>query len=423
MNLEPAAKTKPATLWRHRDFLKLWVGESISVFGSQFTGIALPIIATDLGATTLQFGILNALGTAPFLMFGLIVGVWVDRWPRKPILIVGDVGRGFIVLGIAFLFTAKILGFIHLYVAAFFTGTLTVFFDVAYQSYVPSLVTSDQLVDANGKLETTRAASQVAGPGIGAILVSVFTAAVAMILDALTFFVSVAALLTIRRKEVPPEKKRTPMIADVREGLGVVFGDRRLRAIAGCTATSNFFFSALGAAFIPFLFVTLGYNTKTSLGAVLGLTAALGSIGALVGAVVAGKIGKRIGVGNAIILGSVMFVLSPGLFVLAAQPYAVVLLTLGQFTALFGALVYNVNQVSFRQAITPNRLQGRMNATMRFLVWGTLPLGALTGGFLGTIVGIRETLAFALAGASTAVFWILLSPVPAVKTIPAPVKE
>ncbi|TLZ48619.1 MAG: MFS transporter [Methanobacteriota archaeon] len=412
------ADESPPTLWRHRDFVKLWIGQSISVFGSQFTGIALPIVALQLGANAVQFGILNALETVPFLLFGLFVGVWVDRWPRRPILIVGDLGRGLIVIAIALLFLAGSLRLVHLFLAGFLTGVLTVFFDVAYQAYVPSLVEPEQLVDANGKLETTRAASQVAGPGIGGVIVSLLSAAAAMILDGATFFVSGAFLVAIRGKEHPPEKKRASMIADVREGLGVVFGDPRLRAIAGCTATSNFFNSALSAVLVLFMAVDLGYS-PTILAGVLGLVFSLGSIGALVGAVVAGRTAKRIGVGNAIVAGAVLFSLSIGFIAVAFQPYAIPMLIAGNFLTLVGALIYNVNQVSLRQAITPNRLQGRMNATMRFLVWGTLPLGAITGGILGTVIGLRATLLFALAGGSTAVFWLLASPVPALRTIPA----
>ena len=410
---------KPASLWRHRDFLKLWTGESISVFGSQFTGIALPVIALQLGATTIEFGILNALGTAPFLLFGLFVGVWVDRWARKPILIAGDVGRGIIVAAIAALFLSGLLGFVQLYVASFLMGTLTVFFDVAYQAYVPSLVATDQLVDANAKLETTRAAAQVAGPGIGGVIVAVLRPAAAMILDAVTFFVSRAFLVSIRKREVPPEKRRTSMVADVREGTAVVFGDRHLRGIAGCTATSNFFASAGGAVFVLFLAVDLGYS-GASVGGVLGLVFSVASVGGLVGAAIAGRVAKRVGVGNAIVLGAALFVLGPGLTVLAVQPYAIPMLIAGFFVTILAALVYNVNQVSFRQAITPNRLQGRMNATMRFLVWGTLPLGAIFGGVLGAVIGLRETLAVALVGGSTAVFFLLASPVLSVKEMPKP---
>lgn len=410
-------ESEAAPLWRHRDFVKLWTGQSISVFGSQFTGIAFPVIALLLGATAIEFGILNALGTAPFLLFGLFVGVWVDRWARRPILIAGDLGRGVIVASIAVLLLSGNLGFVHLYVAAFLTGTLTVFFDVAYQAYLPSLVAPEQLVDANGKLEMTRAAAGVAGPGIGGVIVSVLRPAAAMVLDAASFFVSGAFLLAIRKKEVASPKGRTSMVADVREGVSVVFGDARLRGIAGCTATSNFFASAGGAVFVLFLVVDLGYP-ESVIGGVLGLVFSVASVGGLVGAAIAGRLARRLGVGNAIVLGASLFVLAPGLTVLAVQPYAVPMLMAGFFVGILAALVYNVNQVSFRQAITPNRLQGRMNATMRFLVWGTLPLGAIFGGVLGAVVGLRETLAISLVGGSTAVFWILASPVPSIREMP-----
>ena len=376
-------------------------------------------MALRLGATSVEFGILNALGTAPFLLIGLFVGVWVDRWPRRPILIIGDIGRGLIVAAIAVLFLLGSLNLLVLYMTSFLTGVLTVFFDVAYQAYVPSLVETPQLVDANSKLETTRAASQVAGPGLGAILVSFFTVAGAMVADAATFFVSGAFLVAIRKKEAPVPTGKRSMLADVREGLGTVFGDARLRGIAGCTATSNFFTSASFAVFVVFLAVDMGYRDEASLAGVLGLTAAIGSVGALLGAVASGRIAKRIGLGNAIVLGACVFVLGFGLLVLSVQPYAIPLIAASQFLVLFGALVYNVNQVSLRQALTPNRLQGRMNATMRFLVWGTLPIGAITGGILGVTIGLRETIAVSFVGGSAAIFFLLAAPILAIRAIPA----
>jgi len=420
----PATPEPAASLWRHRDFLKLWAGQTISVFGSQFTGVALPIVAVlALAATPAQMGLLNAFGTLPFLLFGLIVGVWIDRWPRRPVLILGDVGRGVVVLGIAALAVLGLLRMEYLYLTAFATGVLSVFFDVAYQAYIPSLVGRTQLVDANGKMEASRAASQVAGPSVGGVVIQVLSAPFAMVFDALTFFASGGFLAAIRKKEPPPgELGRSSMWREAREGLGTVFGDDRLRAIAGCTATANLFGSAFFALYVLFILdappVGLGVSP-----AALGLVFGLGSLGALVGALVAGRLARRFGVGRVIVAGAAGFGLGAVPIVFATPPLAVPLLIGAQWMFGISTLVYNINQVSLRQAVTPHRLQGRMNATMRFLVWGTLPIGAILGGVLGEAIGLRTAMGLAAVGAELSVLWILFSPVRSVREMPAVVAD
>ncbi len=407
---------KPDTLWRHRDFLKLWSGQTISVFGSQFTHLAVPLIAAMiLKASPAQMGVLSAVVTAPFLLIGLFAGAWVDRWRRRPILIAGDVGRALVLLVIPAAHLAGVLDMALLYAVGFLTGAMTVFFDVAYQAYLPSLVDREHLLEGNSKLEASRSVAQVAGPGLAGVVVQIISAPMAILLDAVSFLVSGLFIGLIRQPEPAPEVARAPLLSEVREGLAVVFGNPMLRAIAGCTSTSNFFASAAGALYI--LFATRELAMKP---AAIGVVFSLGSIGALAGVLLAPALAQRWGIGRVIVTAPLLAGLGFVPVALATPALAIPLLTLGGFVASFGILLYNVNQVSLRQAITPHRLQGRMNATMRFLVWGTMPLGALAGGALGQILGLRPTIAVGAAGAMLAFLWVWRSPVRALVGIPEP---
>lgn len=412
-----APTTPTPSLWRHADFLKLWIGQSISVFGSQFTQLALPLIAANLlRATPAQMGILGAAEFAPFLLLGLLAGVWVDRLPRRPILIIGDVGRAALLIGVAMAALAGLLSMTQLYVVGFLIGVLTVFFEIAYQAYLPALVARSAIVEGNSRLETSRSLAQVAGPGIAGAIIEVLTAPIAIILDAASFVVSGIFLGTIRRPEPAPVREgRRSMLAEVREGLSVVFGSPLLRMIAGSTGTSNFFSSAVGALFI--LFATRELHLTA---ASIGLIFSLSSLGGLAGAMTAGRLARRFGVGPVIVASSffagLWFVTLP----LATPATAVPLLILAGLVGSFSNPVYNINQVSLRQAIVPERLQGRMNATMRFLVWGTMPLGSLFGGALGQVLGLRPAIIVGVAGGMLAFLWVLFSPVRTLQRIPEP---
>ena len=405
-----------ASLWRHRDFLLLWLGQSVSRLGDQFTGLAIPVIAVYvLAAKPLEMGFLGFAGTLPFLLFGLLVGVWVDRRGRRAVLIRADLGRGLMIATIAALGLVGLLHMAYLYVFSFLIGILTVFFDVAYQAYLPALVERNQLVDANSKLETSNSVANTGGPALAGAVIELFKAPFAMIFDAASFFFSAATLIAIIKREPTPDPgQRRSVLLEVKEGLQVVLREPRLRHIAACTAWSNFFSSAVFAALlILYLKDELGFTPLT-----LGLMFAVGSIGGIVGAVSAGAVAKRIGVGAAIILGAVLFgpVMLPFPFV--SGPFAFFAIAGMFFVSLIGNLYYNINQVSFRQAIVPVRLQGRLNATMRTIVWGTLPLGAIAGGVLGDAIGVRPAIIVGLLGGAFSFLWVLFSPVRQIKEMP-----
>ena len=413
-----AVELAAGSLWRNRDFLKLWTGETVSEFGSQVTQFAMPLAAAlTLHATPVQMGVLSALQMLPFLLISLPAGVWVDRIRRRPILIAGDLVRAVTLLGVPLAGITGHLSMPLLYAVSLVTGAATVFFDVSYQSYMPALVERDRLIEGNSKMELSRSAAQFGGPGIGGVLVGLFGAAEAILVDALSFFFSAAMLLLVRKAEPAPAPAhaRRHMIEEMREGLGVILGNRVLRSIAATTATSNLFGS------ISFATLILFATRELRLDAIrIGLAFALANLGAMAGAVVAGRMSTRIGLGNtlmvAIFAGSLANLLVP----VAVPSTAMALLFASMFFGTAGSTVYNINQVSLRQSITPDRLQGRMNASMRFIVWGVFPIGSLIGGVLGAVIGIRAAIAAGAVGGLLAVLWLVFSPVRTMRTPPPP---
>src|SRR3989449_9919106 len=391
------ATVQRETLWRNPNFLKLWTFEPISQFGSQFTGLALPLTAIIiLNADSTELGILVFAETIPWLIFGLLVGVWVDRHRKKRIMVTSNILRGSI---LALIPIAAVLGVItklgipFLYAVSFLVGFLQVFFDITYQSSLPSLVHRDQLVEGNRNLQASASTAQVTGPTIAGVVISIITAPIAIAIDASSFFASAFALSRIDHEEVIEEKITKPsVLADIREGLHVVFSDKRLRMIAGSSGTSNFFSTALGA--IVLLYFVLpspdGLGVSRSLvGVTAGIIFSVASVGALIGVAISSRVARRIGVGPAIVgsmliggVGAIPYYLSGSLttspiFTLAgfSVNWSMLSIMAGQFISFIGVVVYNVNHVSFRQAIVPLPLQGRMKATMRFLGSGKIPLG------------------------------------------------
>lgn len=304
-----SSAVQTTSLWQHSNFLRLWISETVSSFGSQFSGVAIPLTAVYvLHVNSFEQGILFAAGTAPFLLFGLLVGVWVDRHNRRPIMVFSNICRGLLLGSIPLAFLMGVLNLPLLAVVSFLVGVLTVFFDVAYQAYLPSLVLRGQLTDANSKLEASRATSQVVGPGVAGALVDLLSrplAPLAVGVDAFSFLGSALSLGRIRHQEkVQSSVERPSVMTDLREGLSVVFRDKRLRSIAGSTSTSNFFSSALFP--VAILYMTDPDLSAQGLGLGLsalafGLTFAVGAVGGLVGALSARPFARRVGLGYAII--------------------------------------------------------------------------------------------------------------------------
>jgi len=408
-------------LWRHSDFLKLWSAETISQFGSQITGLALPLVAIiTLDVSAFQVSALYVIEFAPFLLISLPAGVWVDRLPRRPILILGDLGRAALLATIPIAYALDMLTIWQLYAVGFFVGICTVFFDVAYQSYLPSLVDRTALVEGNSKLEISRSAAQLSGPAAAGVLVQALKAPYAILLDAVSFLASGLFVLGIRKREenVPTRAERkeskTSMRAELREGLGWVLGNPYLRTISMSTATFNFFGSMMQAILAVYLVRSLGMSPF-----LIGVIFAVGNLGYLAGALLTNRISRRIGVGPAIVVGG-MAGIAQLLIPLAPQEAhaAVPWLVASGLIVGFGVVLYNVTQVSMRQAITPERLQGRMNSSIRFIVWGVMPLGLLAGGALATSFDLRTAIWVGAIGNSLSWLPLVIGPVKSLREVP-----
>jgi len=408
---------------RDPDFVRLWTAETISHFGTQISLLALPLVAvTLLNASAFEVAALGTIEFLPFILFSLPAGAWVDRLRRRPILIAGDVGRAAALATIPAAYVLGVLTIWQLYAVGFVVGTLTVLFDVAYQSYLPSLVDRDQLVDGNGKLETSRTIALTAGPALGGGLIGIVTAPLAILADAISFVLSAAFVFAIRRQEPTPDRHadehgraRGSLRQEVADGLRFVLGNRYLRGIAASTGTANFFSNIAYATFIVYAVRDLGLTPLE-----IGVTFGLGNVGSIIGALTAERIARRFGVGPTIVGATLLG--GPGLLLIALAPreFPVPFLVAGAFLQGFEVVVYNINQLSFRQAITPTSMQGRMNATMRFIVWGTIPLGTILGGVIATLVGLQAAILVGAVGAFLAVIPLVLTPVRTLRDMPTP---
>jgi MFS family permease len=401
---------RTAGLWANSEFLKLWAAQAISFFGSQITVLALPLTAAvSLQASATEMGMLRTAEVAPALLIGLFVGAIIDRLRRRPILILADIGRAVLLVSIPLASYLGILQMSHLYVVAFLSGILTVFFDIAHMSLLPSLVPRDRLVEGNSKLEVSRSIAMIAGPGIAGILVQLFTAAVALVFDALSFLGSALFLLLLRAPEAPAAgtAPRQRFWAEIAEGLHTVWRQPLLRTMALSLCIFNFFYNLIGAVYVLYVVRELRIAPAT-----LGLIYTIGSIGFALGATLAGRAARRFGVGPTIVWGACLsdaaFLLIP---LASGQHQAVVpLLIAAQLLATFAGPMTAINQLSLRQAVTPDRLQGRVNATMRVIALSAAPVGALFAGLLGGTLGLRPTLVIGALGIQLGFVLLLLSP-------------
>jgi predicted MFS family arabinose efflux permease len=398
-------------LWRDPEFLKLWTGQTISRFGSTVTREAIPLTALLLlNATPLQLGALAAAGSVPVLVVSFVAGVWIDRVRRRPVMIAADLARAVLLLAIPFLAFLGQLQLVHLFIVGPLVGILNVFFDVAYQSFVPSLVSRENIVEANSKLSVSESLAEVTAPGVGGVLIQVLTAPVTLLIDAVSFVASAGFLLAIRRPEAPPkpEARSAHPFRDVRHGLRSIVDSPVLSALAAEAITAHFF-----GNFFASLYAVFGIRVLGMTPALLGLAVAAGGAGGLIGSLLAERVTARFGIGRAIIgtlvIGAVVGWLTP----LASGPVfvATMFLVTSQFLGDGVGSVFQIATLSVRQAVTPDGLLGRVNGGMYLISAGIGPLGALFGGYLGGTLGVRETLALAVLGGSLGGLWILFSPI------------
>ena len=405
-------------LLRQPGFRGLWLAQTVSQVGTQITFLAMPLVAIlALGATPLEVGILGAVDFLPFLLFTLPAGVWVDRLHRRRILIAADIGRALVLAVVPIAYLAGVLAMWQLYVVGFIAGTLTVFFDVGYQAFLPELVPRERLPEGNSRLEVSRSAAQVVGPGLAGVLVGAVTAPLAILVDAVSYVVSSLFLFRIPasavRTRAAEDAPRAGFRHEIAEGLRYFAGNVYLRVTAAAVTVLNFAGQLGFAVYLVFVVRELGLSP-----AAIGLTVAIGGIGTIVGAAMAQTIGERLGIGRALMLACFLFVLATLLVAVAPPALPIPFLVASGLIQGPGVMIINVNALSLRQAVTPDPLLGRVNATGRWIAWGTIPIGALVGGILGTTIGLRETIAVSSLGGLIAIGLLAASPLRTLRRIP-----
>ncbi|MGW3348427.1 MFS transporter [Nonomuraea rubra] len=365
------------------NFGRLVWSNGISSFGTQVTTVALPLTAVlTLQAGAFELGLLSAVQSAAFLLIGLPAGVWVDRLRRRPILVRADLVRGALLLTVPAAAWLGVLTLPHLYAVALVLGVGAVFSDVAHMSFLPAVVPKERLEQANGRLEVTRQVSVLAGPGAGGWLVSVLTAPFALLADAIGYLVSGLLLSGVRVEERPRPPERRRLWADVREGLTFVIREPVLNRVALGGALTRIALGVCAVGYPLYLVVDLGVGATA-----YGLLLSAPAVGALVGAPLVARVTLRHGVGPTL-YGSAALVLLLQLPALATGPgWRLLIFPVASALAAVAGVIFNVAQLSYRQRITPEHLLGRVNASMRFLMWGTTPLGGLAGGVLGEWLG------------------------------------
>jgi MFS family permease len=373
-----------------RDFRLLLLGQTTSQLGTQVSGVAVPLLAVlTLSASPLKLGLVNAAGTVAFTLIGLPAGAWVDRMRRRPVLVVSDLARAALLLTVPVAALVGVLTIGQLIVVSLLVGVARVFFDVGYQSYLPAVTGIDRLLTANSAMETLRAGGQFVGPGVGGWLVAAVGAANVVLLQAVTFGVSAVSLLFIRTHEAPPARPSQPVSLRIRiaQGLRFVARDPVLRATAVTSALGNLAFAVASAVTVVFMVRTLHLSATA-----VGLVVAAGSVTVMAGAALTPRMARAVGETRIVWL-SLAVTAPVGLLVPLARPgWGVGLLVVGTAAGEFGQIVYAITNVTLRQRLCPPGLMGRVTATMQFLIMGMFPLGALVGGLLGEVVGVRGTL-------------------------------
>lgn len=419
----PSRRVFSAPVWRNRGFVLLWSGQAFSQFGAFASSVVVPLLAIEtLHAGPSEIGVLGLMGRLPALLY-IVAGVWVDRMRKRPILVGASLIRSVLLLLVPVEATIGVLSVGLLSATLFVSAGLTVWFDTAYMSYLPSLVGRAHLVEGNSRMESARAAAQVTGPSVGGLLVQAVTAPVAVVLDGVSLLCSAFLIGRIRH----PEPKPAPgprgihgVRADLMEGLRFLVRHPVLRPLAVAIAINNIAWAAEVTLYVIYLVTVLGLPAS-----LVGLTLIGSGPGALVGALAAAGVARRIGLAGAIVaglavffLGGLLIPLSPGI-VGVAMPMLIV----AGFVMSVGGQVCSVNVISLRQGLAPDHLQGRVNGSFRFLAYGLAPLGALFGGLAGTLLGERNALFVAVGLMAVAPLLVRCSAARRIRELPEPRKE
>ncbi len=393
------------------EFLKLWSGGFISTLGFHISTLAMQLTAAvALRADPFEMGVLGACAFLPRFVVGLAAGAWVDRVRRRPVMIAADLGRAALLASVPIGHLGGWLTMTQLYVVALGMGAFSTFFEVAILSYLPGLVGRDRLLDANSRLHAGEAVAQIGGPNLAGGLVQWLTAPIAIGLDAVSYLVSAIFIGWIRRPELPtpPVAERRGLWPEVREGLGLVAAHPILRCLVTAGVNTGFFTGGIRGALIVLYLVEIGISPIE-----FGLIYGVGGASALVGAMLARPVASLIGLGTTLVGVQLAMAVFAAFVPLAGftTEHTLAVLLAGQLGLGLVGPTWGVNGGSLQQAVTPDRLLGRVAATQHFALFGANPVGALIGGWLAATIGLQLTLAIAAGGAALGALWLGLSPV------------
>jgi MFS family permease len=399
------------SLWRHADFVRLWTGQTISEVGSVVTRTAIPLVALlVLGAGPREMALLVVAASSAVLVVGFFAGAWVDRLPRRPVLIWTDILRAGLLFWIPVAYALDLLRIEQLYVVAFIQAALGTVFRSAYRAYLPALVGRDRLVEGNSRLATSSSIAEIGGPSLAGALVQFVSAPFTILVDAISFVVSAVSLIAIRAREVGrAERIRGPIVREIVEGLSVVRRHALLFPLAASSVTSHFFGSFYAALYSLYLLNDLGLTPF-----LLGVVISAGGVGSLAGSVFAGRVIRRLGIGRAIVVlfigSSAIGILTP----LATGPLllATLMVFLPQLIGDGLQTMEGIANITLRQAVTPDRLLGRVNATIDVMEHGVAPIGALVGAVIAESFGVRTAIAIGWIGMTAGLLFLLFSPLP-----------
>ena len=398
--------------------MKLWTGQTVSELGSRITRDGLPLAAViTRHATPFQMGVLRALGGAAVLLLGLYAGLWVDRLRRRPILVAADIGGAFLLAAIPLAAAAHLLTMPLLYVVAALAGIMTVFFDVAYLTYVPALVERANVLEANAKLAVSASIAEVIGPGLTGVLVQILTAPIAILFDAISFLFSAVMVGSIRGHEPAPERHSAANpVREALAGFRCIGANPLLRALAAYAVTTYFCYGIFGALYVVYAIRDLKMSAI-----LLQVAIMCGGLASLIASSLARRVSGRFGLGATFVVSATM--IGAGCFLIPAAQGGIVratsLIVLSQFVCDFHLVIYNVHEVSLRQTLAPHDALGRVNASMRLLTFGILPIGSVAGGLIAGPVGMRGAMYVAAAGITASALWLVCSPVRRLRAIEA----
>jgi MFS family permease len=388
--------TKRPTFLINRPFGFFWVGQSVSTLGSQVTAFAVPLLAAlTLHATAQQMGFLRAAEFAPFLVLTLPAGVWADLGIRRVLMILSNLVRGVLIVIVPL---AVLLGMVRLevlYVVMFAMGSFKVIFEMAYQTYIPEIVDRETLVNANSKIMMSYALGQSAGPGLAGIMVEIMGAPMAVLADSIGYFLCAGCLFRIRHREVRRGRHQQNIFRQIGEGFRYVGKEPHIRALLCLVTVNNFFMNALMALVVFYATREIGFRPG-----IFGMAVSVGGLGAVIGSLSAQRLGAWLGPGPFVIYACGVASLAAFCFPLVNQTngIGILCLTTAYFALSAGGAAVTVFAWTIRQAMTPSELLGKMNGAFRFCVTGIMPFGALFGGWLGSVIGIRQTLVVSAAG-------------------------